>query len=144
MVLLRDARRAVDDLTRSTAPSKHCCLITAHTRVAWTCYERMDMAAEAKRDKFRQRLTVAVQLIEERENLKKSWNLQHTPNEADFPTPLFAGNVAVQCAPIPFTAVETAWRQGRSVDDMLRDFVTYAMITRGPSFQFAEFTPKCR
>lgn len=101
---------------------------------------RVEMSApsEYKREQFRKRLETTVKLIKKREEFNPNFD----PNfdEADYPTPYFIMNVAMQCAPINFKEVENRYRRNVSVDDMMVE-----LYDRGgepaPSFQFATFTP---
>ena len=92
----------------------------------------------AKREAFRQRLGLTLELLAER----KEYNPTLDPNfgENNYPTPLYSPNVAVQCAPVRLSDVQDRWVQGASLDDMMVEFYDQGGQPT-PSYQFAKFVP---
>lgn len=69
-----------------------------------------------KRDRFRRDLTIALDLLAEREQ----YNPTHDPefDEANFPTPLFIYNVACFCHPFHPLLIDRLRRHGHSLDEI--------------------------
>lgn len=97
-----------------------------------------------KRELFRSRVKLTLELLEERENFRRDWGHDSASNspfdEANYPTPLFVFNVAVQCAPLSLGDIETKRKQNIPLEDIVTQLYD-ASGQPEPSFQFAKFIP---
>ena len=104
----------------------------------------MSALLPTKRELFRDRVKITLELLEEREQTRRHWEYDSSSDspfdESNYPTPLFVFNVAMQCAPLSLEDIETRRKQNIPLDDIVTQLYD-ASGQPEPSFQFAKFTP---
>ena len=102
----------------------------------------MTSVSLSKREQFRKRLEITVDLLTQREEFRQRNGCDGEEfDESDYPTPLFFLNVAVQCAPLSLKDVETQRKKHLSVDDMMVQLYD-PTGQPDPMFQLAQFVPE--